>query len=823
MRYGEFFVVLLCMLAFATTAQATKFNTEKAYPQFQIGVSGIKAKFEPGAKLVVTGAVDDAPADGKVQRGDVIVRAGGYAITGPDPRRPLGEALMEAEASDGQFTLKINRGGSKEKVVIEIPQLGDYSDTWPLNCEKSEAIVTQTANRLARSQNENGWYQIGRNQQMKGGLNGCMATLFLMSTGDNRYTSVVQRFVLQLARRTNNRPTRSAWHAGYRLMVMGEYYLKTGDQRVLPAMQKIANTAAEGQIAGSWGHSLKSDTVVGYVQSGQMNNAGATMFLGLSLARECGIRFRDNTFQKARQFFYRMVGHASIPYGDHRPEIYLCTNGRTAAIACAMGVLPGETYQRASEHYARMLAESYAYPEGGHTGGGFNVIWRGIASSLVSEQNKKLYRTHMDQLDWFYTLCRRPGGGFKIPPSAPHGEKRYTGKNWGYSVALTYTAPRQNLRMLGGKRTQHSVTRSLPSYPWGRKRDRIFLSDQHAKGYGEQTDPPHVIIEKVKGKHNTPAQYLAQQMRHANPTIRTWAAQTLATRKTEQAYRLLEQALQHNDPRVRRAACDGISNYTNWDRRHKQLLRRRVVSQRFVPHIEQILNNAKSAYWEVDGALWALGHAQPRDIRANAEVIRQYGTHDEWWLREAAYWAVVGLQQDIRHNEFLFLGEMLMRSRSVFERGSYDQGLKSVLNSTPNLRPRTKVAYARVIRETLHSAMLESGYDRAAARHEATHRIMMVLKKFDNPPYELLIQDMVKYMDKWEPGAQHSNWMITGSGWQIGLVEVVKRVGRDAGPLVAAFQRTLDRINWNEYQNNDKAKKCARAMRNAIKRYKQRY
>ncbi|MCG8512404.1 MAG: HEAT repeat domain-containing protein, partial [Rhodospirillales bacterium] len=405
----------------------------------------------------------------------------------------------------------------------------------------------------------------------------------------------VKRYVKALAPQCEANPSGSSWHLGYQLILLGEYYLKTGDRTVIPAMTTLADKTADGQIAGSWGHYM-NDTSVGYVQSGQMNSAGVTVFLGLCIARECGITSSEQTFQRALKFFYRMPGHGSICYGDHRSEIYIDTNGRNAAIACAMGILQDDACNKAAEHMAMLVVDSYCEPEAGHTGGGFNVIWRGIGTMFLPDDQQDRHRRHMDELDWFYTLCRLPDGGFKIMPSAPGGATRYTGEDWGYSVGLTYTAPRRNLRMLGGEPTKHSVKRSLPKRIWGAERDLDFFRTDYCEGYGKEVDPPDVIYDKVhKDRNASPSvEYLAKQMRHFSPMFRTWAAQKLVKYKNEEAYKAIEEALQHPDVRVRRASCDAISSYTNWGRRHSQVIPREVVSKRFVPHIEKMLRDPQA-------------------------------------------------------------------------------------------------------------------------------------------------------------------------------------------------------------------------------------
>lgn len=806
-------VSLLCLLL-ATASLSAQIREDRPYPEFGIGVSGIRAAIEPGRIVTVQSTMPGSPAEGKVEQGDVILAANGQSLEVSDPRVPLGEALGQAEATDGRFVLTVRRGNAQQQVIIDIPVIGRYSDTWPLDCAKSQAIIAQTAQLLVEGQQDDGWFRID-GVDLRGDLMGCMATLFLLSTGETQYMPTVERFVKRLAQEAERAHQRSsAWHVGYQGILLAEYYLKTGDRSVLAGLENLCRLAAEGQAAGSWGHGF-GPINPGYVQSGQMNSAGVTVFQMLALARECGITASEEAFQRALIFFWRMVGHGSVAYGDHRAEMHAATNGRNAKLACALAVINAEPYTTGAQHLAKMVAESYYAFEGGHTGGGFNVMWRGIALPLLHQADEALAQHHRDQLAWYYDLCRLPGGSFRMLPSAPNNATRYTGRNWGYAVALTYTAPRRTLRITGAKPTQYSVrTPDLPELPWGTPRDLIFISREHAPGFGSDDEPPHVIREKLSPDPQVPAAYAERMLRHYNPFIRTRAAYTLASINDGDAHRAVARALQDNDPRVRRAACDAISRYTNWGMRIQGQFPQEVVSRQFVPGIERILRDPNAAWWEIDGALWALANAPPADIRRNGAVIRRHSQSEEWYLRTSAFWAVAGLGRQITSEEFLFLADMYVKSRHVYERGAYDSAITWLLN-----RQRAQIAdqavaeFVRRLGGLTQSVMIAKGYDDMAAYHEAIHRVMMTMARFNDPPYHVIIPDLVKYMQSWKP-TQHGAWLITGNNWQPGLVRVTAQMGPEAAPLIEAFRRCLNQFEWDE--NDRTHNNCREALDKAI-------
>ncbi len=86
-----------------------------------------------------------AAATGKLKVGQIIEAINGQKLADIDPRIQLARILGKAEASDGaiQFAIK----GQAEAVTVQVPVLGAYSKTWPLDCPKSEKIVRQVADR----------------------------------------------------------------------------------------------------------------------------------------------------------------------------------------------------------------------------------------------------------------------------------------------------------------------------------------------------------------------------------------------------------------------------------------------------------------------------------------------------------------------------------------------------------------------------------------------------------------------------------------------------------------------------------------------------
>lgn len=120
---------------------------------------------------------EGSPADktGKLKKGQIIESINGVVLKDYDPRIILGEIINRAEATDGVIALKIQGEGN---VRVQLPALGSYSDTWPLNCPKSDKIVRNLADLLAKEESPS-WGSV----------------LFLLSTGEEKDLEVVRKWM----------------------------------------------------------------------------------------------------------------------------------------------------------------------------------------------------------------------------------------------------------------------------------------------------------------------------------------------------------------------------------------------------------------------------------------------------------------------------------------------------------------------------------------------------------------------------------------------------------------------------------------------------
>jgi hypothetical protein len=608
-----------------------------------VGVTGLQVRIYPGVLVTVEKTSPGSPAAGKFRKGDVITGVNGVALKGRNAFVALGDALTKAEATGGRmvFSVRSAKGSATRRETVVIPVLGAYSRTWPLNCAKSRKIVRQAAEHYS-----------DKRKFKAGGIPGALTCLFLLSTGDDSHLPRVKEYFAGFVRNARGIGDHT-WNNGYNGIACAEYYLRTGDRSVLPVIQYFCDDAKRRQKFGrGWVH-WGTGVSPGYVAGGLMNPAGAQVLTTLLLAKECGADVDEETLIGALRFFWRFAGRGTVPYGDHRGEGGLGSNGKDGMVAAAMLVASGARgdttiYEKAWKHLSMSMVTSYPGLVRGHgddgRGDGF---WRTITTSYLMTEKPALYRKAMDRLKWWHDLSRQHGGSIclgtlvwknsQIDSSAP-------------GVALSYTAPLRTLRITGARRSRYAKDFTLPARLWGTEADLAFLSIEHNPKYARygEDEPTHIPFWKLgsgyhKSKEDIPLREILKNVHHKRYMIRAQAAKALRERGE---YNELEKLLVDPDPRVRRAALDGMTDYRYWFAVGRSPIKTENCSPKMLAAIKRMLADPRESWWAVDGALMALKFAPPEDIDESMPLIMPWTTHSDWWLRESAFTALTGLEKD---------------------------------------------------------------------------------------------------------------------------------------------------------------------------------
>ena len=701
-----------------------------------IGATGIEARIYPGVKVTVENIQPHTPADGKFTKGDVVLGINGAKLEGKNPLVVLGTALTEAEATDGVLTFDIKPGkdGAPKQVTITIPVLGAYSKTFPLNCEKSKTIIKRAAEFYA-----------GKDRLKGHGFMNGLACLFLLSTGDDQYVPRVKEYFSQFLKPDGSITGigTMTWDNGYNGIACAEYYLRTGDRSVLPILQHYCDDAQRRQLYNiGWGHWDYGFSPSYEAGGGMLHSAGNQVLLTLVMCKACGVNVDEKTLLGALKHWYRFAGHGTIPVADQRPWHVFRSGGRDGATAAVMHVASGAIgnatiYKRANEYFSMTALTSWPSREYN-----WEVIWDSLAGAYMLEYNPEMYYQTQQRFRWSYDLYRQASGAFSFPP----GHESLNATDAGISLALAFTAPLKTLHMTGAPRSKYAKDFTLPEHLWGTEADLAFLSakpnkDFYKYGKEDEIQVPfwQLPVGLMYGPQNVKElslDMMLKNVRHARYEVRTAAAKALCLNKR---FGELEELLRDPDPRLRRAALDGINDYHSWFLEPavgRQALKAGEYTPAMNEAITRILSDPKEAWYVTDGALQALHHAPIDLISKNIPNIRPWASHEDWWLRESAFMALMGLQDD----EALFTKYLPTLTAIMAKEYNYNphyqmiQQLRKAAEKWKNDSPAGKLIIAGFARATKESKILPDAGQMPRSREGATNMVDAALALIKQAP-----------------------------------------------------------------------------------------
>jgi hypothetical protein len=418
--------------------------------EWLLGPTGMFGTYTKNS-IKVTKVVEGSPADGKVKKGDEIIGLGSERFSG-EVRHRLAQAIDQAETEQGggQLTLRLK---DNREVFLQLKVIGSYSATAPYDCPKSEKIIRKAADYLAaeiensldpEKSRSRGRFESGATHT---------ALLGLMATGEKRYIDLVGKAIRNskvvnpdfeaieaLLDGTGRDLGYVGWYWGYNCILLGEYYLLTGDESVLPALKAYAVGLARGQDAGGlWGHRLATNgRLPGYAQ---MNQSSLSSFLGMLFAWKCGIDdpALKKGIEKTTPYFASYVGRGTFKYGVHGPnEKEFNNNGMSGLAAVCMDL---QENKNGVKFFSRLCSTSYDTQERGHASNFFNPLWTPLGANFAGpEVTQQFFENSL----WLHTTYRNWDGSFYRNGKEWHKEGSQTGV-----ALLTYCLPRKALLITG--------------------------------------------------------------------------------------------------------------------------------------------------------------------------------------------------------------------------------------------------------------------------------------------------------------------------------------------------------------------------------------
>lgn len=394
-------------------------------------------------QVYVTQVDAGSPADGLLQRGDVILGCAGEPFA-YDPRTELGKAISAAEAADGKLSLIRWRTGKTATIVLQLAVLGAYAPTAPFDCPKSKRLFEQGCEALAR--------RMKAKPEERNPIVRSLNALALLASGESRYLPLVERQVEWASHYSDpERRSLHSWHYGPVNLLLTEYVLATGDRTYFQDMKRITLEIVHGQSeVGSWGHRFvqANGRLAGY---GMMNAPGLPLTLSLVLARKAGVHDPelDEAIEKSARLLRFYVGKGSVPYGDHHPWIQTHDDNGKNGVAALLFHLLGDG--EAATYFSRMSVASHGGErDTGHTGNFFNMLW---AMPGVALSGPHASGAWMKEFGWYYDLVRRWDGTYIHQGPPEEKPDKYGGWDVTGAYLLAYAQPLRKLHLTGRKQS----------------------------------------------------------------------------------------------------------------------------------------------------------------------------------------------------------------------------------------------------------------------------------------------------------------------------------------------------------------------------------
>ena len=622
--------------------KATGRGSNKTWKVRNFGPVGIGIDLKrPGMTMEIANVEKGSPAaaTGKLKKGQIIESINGTVLKDIDPRIILGNLITRAEATDGKINLRIKGVGN---VLVQIPVMGAYSETWPVNCPKSDKIVRNLADLLAKEEKPQ-WGSV----------------LFLLSTGEEKDLAVVRKWMdgIETIGGMN-------WEKGYKGLGLCEYYLRTGDQKVLPVIKQMTEELRVNMYNGGWSGRGSPASFTYSTGTGQVHASGMHCLTFLLMARLCGVDVDEYMFNESLQQFYRFAGHGNVPYGNGPPEGGFRDNGKTSGLAIAMAVAAQLTPDGESSVYADARDNSamksfYAtnWFHAAHTGGGMGEIWHHGAMALMRDKRPTPYRSYLDTRRWVMELSRRFDGSIGIAGMDDRYHRSATdakrGMAWGTYFALTYTYPRKHLQIWGAPRSKWAKHFQLPARPWGNAADDVFQSPEPIQGGNQvnltmedlmnetvQKDSSVPVLERLGGD-DISDEAILKYILHPE-----YGYRVIAMRRVVQNDRihLVVPLLKGEDPRLREAGLLAITGMFKG---------RAFPDNKLTPEmfdlVGQMVDNPDEAWWVALHAIKALERAAPERIAKHRDRLLEFLEYDSVWLQTEAVVTLAKIATDPEH------------------------------------------------------------------------------------------------------------------------------------------------------------------------------
>jgi hypothetical protein len=459
-------------------SETTSFAPDNAVPGwfYNLGITGLRVQLNPAAPrtLVVKHVFAGTPAAGQFSVNDVITGVEGQPFTedhqdgyGPDvfggrgPLREFGIALDAVQGTDGTLSVtRLRNGNTSNRTLTVGTTYGSYSPTFPVNCPKSDLILSQLLTYLRQTQSTQGsWPGVGGHE------NHIFAGLALLSDGSAASMTAAGKLATYYKNETNApipADNLNNWKYLAAAFYLSEYYHKTNDATVLTKLNTLYGYLLASQYTdvsqivpgyhgddpftygfGGWGHNPGYE---GYGPIAMLTGQGA---LALSLMDRVGVNVDRTRLDAAYAFLVKGTGaNHYVWYADQdgsggNPDSW-ADPGRTGASAIANWMSPyaESAYAVRAINHARFMGDHpQSFPDT-HGSPTIGMAYAAMGTHIDPSSFRKLLDEHL----WWFSLAQTPEGNFYYQPNRDNTGYGSNPRFQASSVAaLILSLPKRNL------------------------------------------------------------------------------------------------------------------------------------------------------------------------------------------------------------------------------------------------------------------------------------------------------------------------------------------------------------------------------------------
>jgi len=297
-----------------------------------------------------------------------------------------------------------------------------------------------------------------KNQKSDGSFGGPIRTTFgalsLIAEKDQQYAPQIVKAVNWMLNKypnAENFGNLGYWHGSYAGILYCEYYLATGDKRVLPRIQAIHDWVMTGVHTSKWGMACLGHGPSGLPYGNKALMAPTShLFVFDGLAQKCGLH--TQLWETLLPFMIhcwsdpsKKGGHGSMGYNaSYKDKAQFWSRTGQSALACAIRG-EREDMQNAMTSF---MEGNYPFYRNSHAYGEPGGAW-GIISLAYTRPDA--YKKVMNALRWEFALSWEPGYGMKF--SQPHMGAPYMGTDdlLNSAYPLVFIAHKKSLFITGSK------------------------------------------------------------------------------------------------------------------------------------------------------------------------------------------------------------------------------------------------------------------------------------------------------------------------------------------------------------------------------------